>query len=202
MGLEAKCRARFGGQAGSGTAQLETDKLVFRGELRFQVPLKELQSVKAAGGNLEVRFGGGTAVLELGKAAEKWADKILHPPSRLDKLGVKAGMRVALRGEFDAEFVAEVKARTGDVAAGKPKKDSAAIFLLAESAGELSKVEGLSGSMARDGALWIVYPKGRKEITENGVLAAGRAAGLTDVKVVSFSATHTGLKFVIPVVKR
>ena len=30
------------------------------------------------------------------------------------------------------------------------------------------------------------------------MLAAGRAAGLTDVKVARFSETHTALKFVVP----
>ena len=46
--------------------------------------------------------------------------------------------------------------------------------------------------------LWIVYPKGKKEITENDVLSAGRKASLKDIKVVGFSATHTALKFVVP----
>jgi len=39
-------------------------------------------------------------------------------------------------------------------------------------------------------ALWIVYPKGKKHITENDVLAAGRKVGLKDVKVVGFSSTQ------------
>ena len=56
-------------------------------------------------------------------------------------------------------------------------------------------------SLSSAGALWIVYPKGRQEITELQVLDAGRAAGLVDVKVVSFSATHTALKFVRPKIK-
>jgi hypothetical protein len=51
-------------------------------------------------------------------------------------------------------------------------------------------------------AMWVVYPKGRQQITEGDVLAAGRAAGLKDVKVVGFSATHTALKFVIPLTRR
>lgn len=33
-------------------------------------------------------------------------------------------------------------------------------------------------------------------------MAAGKAAGLVDVKVVSFSPTHTAEKFVIPVKDR
>jgi hypothetical protein len=50
--------------------------------------------------------------------------------------------------------------------------------------------------------VWLVYPKSLRSITEGDVLAAGRAQGLKDVKVVGFSATHTALKFVIPVSQR
>ena len=67
---------------------------------------------------------------------------------------------------------------------------------------DLGDLKKLLPSLAANGALWIVYPKGRKEITEMHVLTAGRAVGLVDVKVVSYSATHTALKFVRPKDKR
>ncbi|HXR09549.1 MAG TPA: hypothetical protein VN792_02170, partial [Candidatus Acidoferrales bacterium] len=57
-------------------------------------------------------------------------------------------------------------------------------------------------SIKPNGAIWIVYPKGVKHITESDVLRAIRAASLTDVKVASFSATHTALKAVIPSARR
>ena len=44
--------------------------------------------------------------------------------------------------------------------------------------------------------------RGRPEISERAVMAAGKAAGLVDVKAVSFSPTHTAEKFVIPVRQR
>ena len=44
--------------------------------------------------------------------------------------------------------------------------------------------------------------QGSGAIGEGDVLSAGRAAGLKDVKVVRFSATHTALKFVIPISQR
>jgi hypothetical protein len=47
-----------------------------------------------------------------------------------------------------------------------------------------------------------VYRKGQKSITETDVRSAGLQAGLVDIKVVSFSATHTALKFVVPKSKR
>ena len=84
----------------------------------------------------------------------------------------------------------------------KPLKDSDVIFFGAEAASDLAQIKKLVPSLASDGALWIVYPKGRKEITELQVLAAGREAGLVDIKVVSYSQTHTALKFVRPKAKR
>jgi hypothetical protein len=50
--------------------------------------------------------------------------------------------------------------------------------------------------------LWLVYPKGKKEVTEKDVIGAGRKTGLKDVKVVGFSPTHTALKFILPLAKR
>ena len=63
---------------------------------------------------------------------------------------------------------------------------------------ELGRIEKLKASLRPDGALWVIRPKGRPGISELAVMRAGQAAGLVDVKVVSFSATHTAEKFVIP----
>jgi hypothetical protein len=60
----------------------------------------------------------------------------------------------------------------------------------------------LKRSLKSNGALWIVRPKGHPEISEAAVMAAGKAARLVDVKVVSFLATHTAEKFVIPIKDR
>ena len=98
MGQEIECRMRYGKRWLAGKAYLETDYLLFRGDERVKVAFQDLTSVTAADGVLRLEFAGGPAELELGKAAEKWAEKILHPPSRLDKLGVKAGSTVRLVG--------------------------------------------------------------------------------------------------------
>lgn len=49
-----------------------------------------------------------------------------------------------------------------------------------------------------------IWPKteGRQDITRADVLKTGKMAGLVDVKIVKFSASHTALKFVIPLAKR
>ena len=41
-------------------------------------------------------------------------------------------------------------------------------------------------------------PKGRDGVAEGAVFAAGRGAGLVDVKVAKWSDADTGMKFVIP----
>ena len=153
-------------------------------------------------GELRLQTGDGLAVFRLGAAAEKWCDKILHPKSRTEKLGVKLGAKVSLLGEFDAEFLREVGSLTNSVSKGKAVPDSNWIFFAADSKSDLGTLSKVSKSLQGAAALWIVYPKGQKRITENDVLAAGRRSGLKDVKVVGFSVTHTALKFVVPLEMR
>src|SRR5438270_4878160 len=98
MGNEAKCTARFGGQKSEGKALLETAELIFRGgKFRLKIAIPEMKSVKAVNGELHITFPDSTAVFELGTLAEKWADKILHPKTIVEKLGVKPELKVALR---------------------------------------------------------------------------------------------------------
>jgi len=52
------------------------------------------------------------------------------------------------------------------------------------------------------GAIWVIWPKGRKAFREDDVRAAGPGAGLVDVKVVSVSDALSGLKMVIPLAQR
>src|SRR5215472_12131428 len=108
MGKEANCTVRFGGKKSAGKALLETNELIFRGDFRLKVAFAELKSVKAVNGELRVETPDGLAIFELGEQAAKWCDKILHPKSRIEKLGVKSGARVALFGKFEREFLQEL----------------------------------------------------------------------------------------------
>jgi hypothetical protein len=202
MGNEAKCVARFGKQQSEGKALLEMSEILFRGDFRLKIPFSSIKSARAVDGELRVQAPEGLAIFELGAAAAKWCDKILHPKSRLEKLGVKPGAKVSLLGDFEEGFLQELSEQTNAATKNKLAADSEWIFLAANSQKELAQASKLAKSLKGAAALWIVYPKGRKEITENDVLTAGRKAGLKDVKVVGFSATHTALKFVIPIERR
>lgn len=202
MGNELSCTARFGKQESAGKALLETSEILFRGEFRLKIPFSSIQSLKAADGELLVQTAEGLAVFALGDAAAKWREKILHPKSRLEKVGVKPAGRVSLIGSFDEDFLQELAQQTDVVVKGKVGASSEWIFLAVESKKELTRVPRVAKTLKGAAALWIVYPKGRKEITELDVISAGRKAGLKDVKVVGFSSTQTALKFVIPVARR
>ncbi|MGO9256797.1 MAG: DUF3052 domain-containing protein [Bryobacteraceae bacterium] len=196
MGQELACRLRYREKTLSGKAHLETDFVLFRGEERLKIPFKDLTAVEAADGILRLEFAGSEAAFELGTAAAKWAGKILHPPLRLDKLGVKPGSAVALIGEFDADFLEELRARKAEVRDGRARADL--VFLAASGARDLARIPKLIARLAPRGAMWVVYPKGVSTIREVEVIQAGRAAGLKDTKVAAFSPERTALRFSLP----
>lgn len=221
MGQEARCTVRIGERVSEGKALLETDELVFRGDdgLRLRVPFRAMRSVEARDGELRFEFEDSPAMFELGVQAEKWAQKILNPPSLLDKLGVKTGMRVLALGVEDEGFLGDLRERAGDVVLGEVSSSARptsasrragrsaesnegdesfdAVFVPINGPGDLDKLAELKSRIKPDGAVWSVFRKGRKDFDENDVLRGGLAAGLVDVKVVRFSATHAASKFVI-----
>jgi hypothetical protein len=122
--------------------------------------------------------------------------------SRVDKLGVKPGMRVALLGIEDEFIRGELAERTGDVSEGRAKTGTAMILFGIAALPDLRRLATLQKSIARDGAIWAVWRKGRPELKEDHIRAAAIACGLVDIKVMAFSETLSGLKLVIPVAKR
>jgi hypothetical protein len=202
MGAESKCTLTFGKTRADGKALLETDALIFRGgDVRLSVPYKQISSVEAKDGALRIKFPDGVAVFAVGDVAPKWAEKILNPPSRLDKLGVKPDQVIILHGVDDEAFERELQARGAQVSR-RLAGAADIIFYGAESRPALNRLQALQKNLKRDGAIWVIRPKGVDAITETDVMKAGKAAGLVDVKVARFSDTHTAEKFVIPVKDR
>ena len=203
MGSEINCSMKFGGKVFKGKALLETDELIFRGEHRLTIPFKKMKSVEANDGELRVFLEDGIASFVLDKKAEQWEEKILHPKSVLDKLGVKEDSRVSVDGVTDENFLGQLKDKITDVSVNGLQKESDLIFYAADSKKELLRLKGLKKFLKNNGALWIVSLKGKQAtIKDTEVMAAGKKAGFVDTKVVGFSPTHTALKFVIPVSSR
>jgi hypothetical protein len=195
MGREARCAVTHDGQEAEAKALLETDELIVRSPFRLTVPRAGIRSASAAGEALEVVYDGGSLTLRLGeREAAKWAADIANPKTLADKLGVKAGQRVRLVGAAYAELVGAGHR----VAEG----EADVVFLAADAPSDLEQIARLRDEIARDGAIWVIRPKGRDDLTEAMVIGAGRGAGMHDIKIARISSTHTGMKFVIPVEQR
>lgn len=118
------------------------------------------------------------------------------PKPLLGKLGVKPGMSVAAIGVEDTLFLADLQTRVGDFASTATAEHDA-IFVAIDGPRDLTQMAVHKKAIKRDGMIWAVYRKGRKDFTENHVLDGGLAAGLVDVKIARFSDTHSASKFVI-----
>jgi hypothetical protein len=122
--------------------------------------------------------------------------------SRLKKLGARAGMRVMVVDIDDLSFVAELKEDGVEILTG-PRATPDMLFLGVHSVADLRKIATYKKRIPRNGTLWLVRPKGKDTpVSERDAMDAGLDAGLVDVKVVSFSDTHSALKYVYRLVDR
>jgi hypothetical protein len=201
MGFDTTCSVTFKKQTSVGRAQLERDHVLFRGDFRVKLRLSAITSASAKDGVLTLKSSDGTLALTLGPSADKWAKTITSPPSRVQKLGVKPGMKVSVIGVADPAFAAELEATGADVSS-RLRKDSDQVYVAIESAKDLERFRAALPSLKQDGAVWAIRRRGLNDASEAATMAAGIAAGLVDVKVARFSETHTAEKFVRPVKSR
>src|SRR5271169_6629593 len=122
--------------------------------------------------------------------------------SLLDKLGVKPGQKILILDVNDPAFLNDIQPYSPAFADRRLSSDLEMIFFGAEQKKDLARLASLRKSILPNGAIWVIYPKGRRDIREMDVITAGKAAGLVDNKVVGFSPTHTSLRFVIPLANR
>jgi hypothetical protein len=202
LGNEVPCTMRRGRETFAGKAILESAEILFRGDMRFKIAFTAITSIDAVDGQLRVRTKDGLTVFALGPQAEKWREKIANPKPLLAKLALKAGGTAALVGAFPADFVASLKKWSVAIIPYNHVENAQTIFVAAESSEDLKGLLSIGKVLRGATAVWVVYPKGARPITEQQVRSRGLAAGLVDIKVVSFSPTHTALKFVLPKSKR
>jgi hypothetical protein len=202
MGQEAECRVESPAGVGVAKVLLETDSVIVRGGVKETIPFKAISQVAVDGGKLILTHGGGQTKLFLGARSAHWAQKILNPKSRLEKLGVKAEMRISVVGVKDPDFKSELKAARADFSWGRLRSDSAIAFLGVEKDLELRKLPAALEAIRQDGAIWVIHPKGRAGVKDTTVFGAGKKLGLVANKVAKFSETHTGERLVIPLAQR
>jgi hypothetical protein len=201
MGREARCVGSWKGSQGEGKLLLETTELIFRGPFRLVMPFAKIENLRATADAVELLFEREPVRFELGSVSATWVKAIREPKGRLDKLGIKAEQRVALIGFEDSALQKELEAR-GAKLSRRPTGELDHLFFAIASERDLQRLGALKDKLKPAGALWVLRPKGPDGVSERATMAAGKAAGLVDVKVVGFDATYSAEKFVIPVANR
>jgi hypothetical protein len=129
-------------------------------------------------------------------------EEFVSTRNRIEKLGVKSGADILVLGvEDDAAFMKELRDAGASVRT-TGNRPANMIFALFRHRDDLRRLPALVPRLHADAVLWTLRPKGSKDLTEAEMMRAGQAAGLVDVKVVSFSDILTAEKFVVPVAKR
>ena len=131
--------------------------------------------------------------------ARSHADKSAATPL-LQKLGIKAGIQVAVLGGFEEfeELLGELP--EGAALTKRFEKDTRLGLYFVRSERELAGAyEHADGRLPASASFWVIYPKQKKgaktSFNENDVRELGLASGFVDYKVCSVSAEWSGLKF-------
>jgi hypothetical protein len=119
----------------------------------------------------------------------------------IDKLGIKAGTRVAILGA-PPDYATALGELPPQVKLSKNLRgENDFLHFFTKSRRELEqKFPMLKASLAQTGMLWISWPKGSSgvatDLNDNVVREIGLHNGLVDVKVCAVDETWSGLKFV------
>lgn len=117
------------------------------------------------------------------------------------KLGIAPGMRVVVLGAPD-DYRALLEPLPTGVSLGEhPEREERFIHVFARDRAALERaLPRAKPALAKDGTLWLSWPKKASgvatDLDEAVIRAAGLDAGLVDVKICAFDATWSGLKFV------
>jgi hypothetical protein len=193
VGQETRCRARYGAVEGEVALHLDSETLELRGALRRRIERASVP-VEAADGVLRMALAEGPLELALGAEAERWAQRLRTRRSRLEKLGIVAGSRVAVEGVADEALRAELTA-----AAAAAERDLDTLVWQVARREELAALAGQASRVRRDGQLWVLRPRGAaaaRTLGEDDVRAAALPLGWVDVKVLKVSEEISGVKLV------
>jgi len=119
-----------------------------------------------------------------------------------EKLGIKAGARIALVGAPDGYAITLGALPKGvTVAAGKTGSLDLIQFFTTRRADLERGISGLKSRLQPAGALWVSWPKGSSgmetDVSENVVREIALQNGLVDVKVCAVDDVWSGLKLVV-----
>lgn len=196
MGKEQVARVRAGAEDAQCKVYLEGTEIICRGGVKRTFAAAAVKGLKLRGGWIEFDYGGEKVEIEIGEKAGAWVEAIRNPRTRMEKLGVTRGMKVCVLGRAEDDAVAELAEVLGAAPARRAGKGIDVALLFARDPEELERLGKLDAALAAGGAVWVLWPKGRKDLAHEDVVKAGKAAGLSQTKSIGFSEALSGLRLV------
>ena len=199
---DSRRRARsMRGKTVTAKVQLEPTELIFRGALKLQDPAgRGHEPRRKAGGSAHARQGDDSPRPRRGRGEVGAQDPL---PDAAGSTSSASSRGCAWRWSVSTTRISARSCGSGPTTSrwasqeGHRRRGRGALRTK-----DLPRLEALRAAIKKNGAIWVVWTKGRKEFREDDVRADGPTAGLVDVKVMSFSDTLSGLKMVIPVKER
>ncbi|MEM7453344.1 MAG: hypothetical protein AAF456_03205 [Planctomycetota bacterium] len=194
MGLETLTTAHKGRSKYEGKLHLDSKTLKFSGkDFKWSASLGPDLKVSSRGTRLSVSSGTEKIVFEIGDKVDRWVDKILNPPSLLDKLAVKPGMRCWLSKGFRREFAAEIRARGASITRQLDRCDLAFCFVADRQ--RLDELVDVCFELAAGINVWAVYPKGASTITQGDVMKTMKQIGFGPSKTAAFDDHLSSMRY-------
>lgn len=134
------------------------------------------------------------------------AEKSYADRDVLDKLGIRAGMRVRVEGPVPHELLERIR-RVEDVevvAADREPPVHVAVFRLSALSEAKPVLARLRKAIVPAGAIWVLTArKGSPDyVKQEALIPLGKAVGLVDNKSASIDDATSGIRFVIPLAQR
>ena len=196
MGKELETTITINRVKKPGRVLLETGAIIIRGAHARRAAFGEMQDLAVARGALRFGHRGDAVSIALGDAAAAWLEAIRNPRTRMQKLGAAPGLSVCVLGPAETDALSEIALATGEKPGRRLKKQNDLVLLFAPEPADLGALTTIEPSLAAKGAVWVLWPKGRKDFAHQDVVAAGKRAGLSQTKSMGFSPVYTGLRLV------
>ncbi len=197
VAFRAACDWTHGGKTTPVRASLGRYAITFGSGEAGRLPYTDIVEVWQYGTFIHIRFPEGEAKLDMEdkRRARRFARKMEDAPSPLEALGAKKGDAVAVVGLPDAWVYRLLRRRRLQVTDSAPSGLDLMVIGVSDER-SLASIPALAPLVRVGGALWIVYPRGHREISTDRVAEAARALDLRGELELHVSSRHSALKLV------
>ena len=194
MGLEASTIAGKGRKRFTGKLHLDSKFLTFKGpDFQWAVALTPALSAESKQDLLVIQNGSDRITFEIGANAAKWVEKILNPPNRITKLGIKPEQKFWLSRGFQKSFADELR-RHGAKATRQIENCEIAFWLVSRLE-QLSEFDDIADRLPEGVNLWVVWKKGSATVGQTAVMERAKSLGFGPSKTAAFDDQHSSMRF-------